>query len=243
MRVEPGHGDARRRLAPARDAACAMRIVQHRIEGDALDGAAQRHWWMVTSTVRSSSLASIMRTGGGAPPCGGERLQHLGVAGKAMPAAASASLWIGAVTMPAACPCCTSAPGPARCSAAAAAPARASTRPAAQASRSAGRPAPAAPAGTRRHRVPHRLGVPRAATASAPPAVAPRGCITADVAEHHAAAAASLRERGDDLGPMPQASPIVSSGSPSRRSCRVVDVDELVLSRRSRHLAATAGAP
>ena len=64
--------------------------------------------WMLTSTVRSSSLASIMRTGISASGTPGMRrrlgLQQLGVAGKGTPAAASASLCSGAVTSAATSP-------------------------------------------------------------------------------------------------------------------------------------------
>ena len=59
--------------------------------------------------------------------------------GYGTPAAANASLWIGAVTIPPACPCCTRRTA---CSIAAAAarPQRASTRPSGASIRSAGRP-------------------------------------------------------------------------------------------------------
>ena len=83
---------------------------------------------MVTSTTRSSSLASIMRTGGGAAPGAAASACSISVwPGNPTPAADSASLWIGAVTI--------ARPAPARIHAtacsmqrAAAAPARASMR-------------------------------------------------------------------------------------------------------------------
>ena len=59
----------------------AMRIVSSTASKVTASIAWRSDMWIVTSTVRSSSLASIMRTGGSAPPGGGERLQHLGVAG------------------------------------------------------------------------------------------------------------------------------------------------------------------
>jgi hypothetical protein len=63
----PATRDARGRLAPSRSARVrdAQRL-QHGVEAQRVDGV-RSAMWMVTSTTRSSSLASIMRTGGGRP--------------------------------------------------------------------------------------------------------------------------------------------------------------------------------
>ncbi|OMI34204.1 hypothetical protein SPAR_37568 [Streptomyces sparsogenes DSM 40356] len=62
--------------------------------------ALARGRWVVTRTVRSSSLASIMAWRGA--PVSAARVEVW--SGWAMPAACQASLWIGAVTMPSSLP-------------------------------------------------------------------------------------------------------------------------------------------
>ena len=61
---------------PRRDARCAASRARRRRSRRSI--ASRSETWIVTSTVRSSSLASIMRTG----PAPGPGLQHLGVAGE-----------------------------------------------------------------------------------------------------------------------------------------------------------------
>ena len=158
---------------------CAMRSVSSTASKVTASIAARSDRWIVTSTVRSSSLASIMRTGGGRP--GDASACSISVwPGNPMPAAASASLWIGAVTMPATAPPRASSTA---CSMqrAAAAPARASTLPERrleQIGRQPGRrAAPACSrAARRRGRRRARARRPRAGRQSPPrPAAAPPG--------------------------------------------------------------------
>ena len=76
--------------------------LQHVVEASRPSIASRSDTWMLTSTVRNSSLASIMRTGTcgtACPPCAAASACSSSVwPGKATPAAASASLCKGAVT-------------------------------------------------------------------------------------------------------------------------------------------------
>ena len=116
-----------------------MRIVDSTASKVTASMAARKAMWIVTSTTRSSSLASIMRTGGNGPPAAASDCSISVCPGKGTPAAASASLWMGAVTMAAASPACTQRTA---CSMqrAAAAPQRASMRPQGSPARPSGSP-------------------------------------------------------------------------------------------------------
>ena len=83
--------------------AWAMRIVSSTASNVTASIALFSDWWIVTSTTRSSSLASIMRTG--MPPASACSISVW--PGYGTPAAASAALWIGAVTMALPSPRCT----------------------------------------------------------------------------------------------------------------------------------------
>ena len=90
---------------------CAIRRVSRMLPLVTISMASRSETWMLTSTVRNSSLASIMRTGTcatGRPRCRAASACSNSVwPGKALkgaPAADSASLCSGAVTMPATSP-------------------------------------------------------------------------------------------------------------------------------------------
>ena len=89
-------------------AACAMRSVCSTFSSVTASMASRSATWMLTSTVRNSSLASIMRTGiwaSGAPACRAASACSSSVwPGQGTPAAASASLCSGAVTSAATSP-------------------------------------------------------------------------------------------------------------------------------------------
>ena len=121
-------------------ASWAMRIVCSTESKLTRSTARRSATWMLTSTTRSSSLASIMRTGGALPPSGVASACSISVwPGWWMPAAASASLCSGAVTIAAASPA-SSSRAAVSMQAAAAAPQRASTRPQGSSARPAGSP-------------------------------------------------------------------------------------------------------
>ena len=191
----------RGRARPWRTAAAwAMRIVSSTASKVTASIALRSDRWIVTSTVRSSSLASIMRTGGAWPPCAARACSISVWPGYGTPAAASASLWIGAVTIPPACPCCTSRTA---CSIAcrrgpAAAGVDAAERRLDQVGRAG--PRPGAPAGSRAAR---RRSCPRSssrATGSRPPTIAGGAPHDGDVADdERARRLAALEQPGDDL--------------------------------------------
>ena len=134
MRIEAGDGDARPRQAQAqrRRVGDADRL-EHGVEGDRVDRLAQRqvdrHQHRAQLVVGQHHAHRRQRAARGR-----QRLQHLGVAGIGTPAAASASLWIGAVTMALASPRCTRRTACSMQRAAAARPQRASIRPSGAAS-------------------------------------------------------------------------------------------------------------
>ena len=175
--------------------------------------------WIVTSTVRSSSLASIMRTGGGTAPCAASACSISVWPGWAMPAAARASLWIGAVTIAPTSPALTSATARAM-HAAAAAPARASICPTLAASRSAGRPSICS-TGTQFGGTSNASAAcATRATASMPPVhAAARRSTATSPSTTQPAACAPRNSLAMISGPMPHASPIVrASGTRRLRS-------------------------
>ena len=216
VRIEAGDGDARprRRRSERRgvrrcgSSRAPRRRSPRRSPGAATCGSsparcAARRWPASCAPAAAS------------PPCGRQRLQHLGVAGKGEPAAASASLWIGAVTMAARLAARTSAHRPLDAARRGRAGARIdAARAAHRAGRAAGR-RPAAPAGNRGGSVAASAGVvdPRHRQQAAETPAARR--ITATSPTTNAARRLAARNsRATISGPMPQASPIVSaSGS------------------------------
>ena len=191
-------------------ARCAMRRVSSTASKVTASMADRSDWWTVTSTVHSSSLASIMRTGGGTAP--GSAASDCSISvwpGKEMPAAASAPLCTGAVTMAATAPHRASATA---CSMhrAAAAPARASMVPSGAASNPAGSAwacrTGSAFGGTRIT----ACGASISATTSPPPVSRTARRITPTSPSTKQSRARELRNSWAMIsGPMPQLSPIV----------------------------------
>ena len=190
-------------VAPAR---CAMRIVSSTLSKLTSSIAWRSATWIVTSTTRSSLVGQHHAHRRRA----GQRLQHLGVAGDtATPAAASASLWIGAVTSAAPRPRCTR---PTACSmhCAAARPQSACTRPHGSAASPSGKPGGCntarQPGGT------SSCGASTDASIGAVPSVAAARRSTAtSPTTTQASAAPWANARTMVSGPMPTASPMVSS--------------------------------
>ena len=188
-------------------AACAMRRVCSTASKVTLSMARRSEVWMVTSTTRSSSLASIMRTS--RAPASDASISVW--PGKPMPAAANAFLWIGAVTMPPTSPRCASATARSM-QRAAAAPARASMRPQGICARSLGK-ASSCSTGTQCGGV-RSASAARSmrATASMPPsACAARRITSTSPITQHPAAAPCAKAFAMISGPMPATSPIVSA--------------------------------
>ena len=195
------------------EAACAMRSVSSTASKLIASIARRSDTWMVTSTVRSSSLASIMRTAGTRPSTAASACSISVCPGKCTPAAASASLWIGAVTMPATSPR-IAMPAAAVMHAAAAAPARASTRPMGAAIRSAGNPSGCHTGMQFGGTCSASPGCSIVATASMPPVNPAARRITATSPTTKQPVAPSPRNSLAMIsGPMPQASPcVIASG-------------------------------
>jgi hypothetical protein len=207
--------------AQAGTAAWVMRSVCSTASKVTASMARRSDRWMVTSTTRSSSLASIMRTGGKGWP--GSAASDCSISvwpGKSTPAAASASLWIGAVTMPAASPRRTHRTA-SRMQAAAAAPQRID-RPPGQAASPAGRPGGTStgrqPGGTR------SMSAGRRSRPSAPtpgPGRAPHAAARLGRPARRSPTAGPAGAPHTISGPMPAASPIVTSKGPAfMRDCR-----------------------
>ena len=187
----------------------AMRIVPSTASKVTASMAERSDWWMVTSTTRSSSLASIMRTGGATPSGAASAASACSSSvwpGNGTPAAASASLWMGAVTSAAASPACTHRTA---CSMqrAAAAPLRASTTPCGSAASAWGRPG-----GTSTGRQPGGTAARSAGASTTAVIGAPARRSTSRSPTTTASARAPARKAWTMVsGPMPAASPIVTS--------------------------------
>ncbi len=199
----------------------AIRIVSSTEASLTRSTARRSDTWMLTSTTRSSSLASIMRTDGASPPGGAAKDCSISVCpGKPMPAAASASLCNGAVTIArafASSSHCTAA----SMQRAAAAPQRACTRPQGSSAKPAGRPSGCStarqPGGTRARSAGASM---RASGSCRPTTIAARRNTATSPTTTQSAASPSAKACTRVSGPMPQASPIVkSSGALSMRHC------------------------